>query len=49
MLMLLLSEKLTEDKFENKAEVSEEIKKIRDEILSEISKDKEYKEENEVI
>ena len=47
MLMLLLSEKLTEDKFENKAEVSEEIKKIRDEILSEISKDKEYKEENE--
>ena len=49
MLMLLLSEKLTEDKFENKAEVSEEIKKIRDEILSKISKDKEYKEENEVI
>lgn len=49
MLILLLSEKLTEDKFENKAEVSEEIKKIRDEILSEISKDKEYKEENEVI
>lgn len=49
MLTLLLSEKLTEDKFENKAEVSEEIKKIRDEILSEISKDKEYKEENEVI
>lgn len=49
MLMLLLSEKLTEDKFENKVEVSEEVKKIRDEILSEISKDKEYKEENEVI
>lgn len=46
MLMLLLSEKLTEDKFENKVEVSEEIKKIRDEILSEIYK---VKEENEVI
>ena len=49
MLMLLLSEKLTEDKFENKVEVSEEVKKIRDEILSEISKDKEYKKEIEVI
>lgn len=46
MLMLLLSEKLTENKFENKVEVSEEIKKIRDEILSEIYK---VKEENEVI
>lgn len=43
MLMLLLSEKLTEEKFDNKIEVSEDIKKIRDEILREISN---FKEEN---
>lgn len=43
MLMLLLSEKLTEEKVDNKVEVSDDIKKIRDEILSEISN---FKEEN---
>lgn len=37
MLMLLLSEKLTEEKVDNNVEVSDDIKKIRDEILSEIS------------
>lgn len=37
MLMLLLSEKLTEEKFDKKVEISEDIKNIRDEILSQIS------------
>lgn len=38
MLMLLLSEKLTEGNLSQGSEVSDEIKKVRDEILNEISK-----------
>ena len=49
MLMLLLSEKLTEGKVDNNAEVSEEVKKIRDEILNQISNLKENKNENEIV
>ena len=49
MLMLLLSEKLTEGKGDNNIEVSEEVKKIRDEILNQISNLKEYKKENEIV
>lgn len=49
MLMLLLSDKLTEDKIDNNIEVSEEVKKIRDEILTQISNLKEDKKENEIV
>lgn len=49
MLMLLLSEKLTEGKVDNNIEVSGEVKKIRDEILNQISNLKEYKKENEIV
>ena len=49
MLMLLLSEKLTEGKVDNNIEVSEEVKKIRDEILNQISNLKKVEKEDEIV
>lgn len=49
MFMLLLSEKLTEGKVDNNIEVSKEVKKIKDEILNQISNLKRVEKDDEIV